>query len=125
MFVAPETTTTYRFEFLTEIGCLVTEEVTVTVRQEENLYIPNTFSPSSPAPNNRFSVLGPGKALLKSMDIYDRWGNLVYNQQSGNPEGWDGRINNAIALPGLYIYRIVYGQLGEETEITGQITLLP
>ena len=125
VLVAPETTTTYRFEFLTEIGCLVTEEVTVTIRQEENLYIPNTFSPSSPAPNDRFTVLGPGRALLKSFNIYDRWGNLVYNLESGNPEGWDGKINNTTALPGLYIYRIVYGQLGVETALTGQVTLLP
>ncbi len=96
--VTPKVTTTYNFEFTTEIGCFISEEVTITVRQEENLYVPNTFSLSGPAPNNRFCVLGPGRSLLKSMDIYDSWGNLVYDLQSGDPEGWDGRINNTNAM---------------------------
>ena len=124
--ITPTETTTYRFEFLTRIGCTLSEEVTITVLQDEDLYIPNTFSPSSSAPNNAFNVLGPGSQLLLSMQVYDRWGNLVHNDDNPTQNsGWDGRINNQKAIPGLYLYKITFGQNGSVTTMSGQVTLLP
>ena len=124
--ITPTETTTYRFEFLTRIGCTLSEEVTITVLQDEDLYIPNTFSSSSSAPNNAFNVFGPGSQLLLSMQVYDRWGNLVHNDDNPTQNsGWDGRINNQKAIPGLYLYKITFGQNGSVTTMSGQVTLLP
>ena len=39
------------------------------------------------------------------MKIYDRWGNIVFESEDME-YGWDGKINNVKAMPGMYSYFI-------------------
>jgi gliding motility-associated-like protein len=66
---------------------------------------PNAFTRfSCPGQNDEFRVLY--RSVNKfSMLIYNRWGRKVYS--SSNPEeGWDGKIGNQKAEPGVYFYKI-------------------
>lgn len=70
-------------------------------------YIPNAFAPNGQSGNRLFSVhYKPDKVQsVVSMDIFDRWGNLVFQAQGDN--GWDGQVRSQAAAAGVYLYRVV------------------
>jgi len=60
-----------------------------------------------------------------SLEIYDRWGNLIY-EEKGDQASWDGRDNQRkIVQQGVYFYRLLYiDSLGEEFELFGNVSVL-
>ncbi len=70
--------------------------------------MPNAFSPNGDGKNDFLNPdLQPGQTLLV-MEIFDRWGKLVYNN-TNLEKGWDGRYpNGAAADIGTYMYYIKY-----------------
>jgi gliding motility-associated-like protein len=72
-----------------------------------NYYFPNAFQPSSL--DNRLFQLFFDKPLQYTLFIYDRWGNLLYqeNLTSDSNQGWDGTFQNKLCSPGVYIWRAV------------------
>lgn len=74
---------------------------------KEEVYLPNAFSPLSQNTNNIFKPFyDPDLEFLYfQLIITDRWGNLVFS--SNSPEnGWNGRVHNQYANPGIYIFRL-------------------
>jgi len=64
------------------------------------LFIPNAFSPNGDGLNDEFKPIGYGLKDFE-MDIYNRWGELVFRSKKPN-ETWTGEN----ALPGYYMYMI-------------------
>jgi gliding motility-associated-like protein len=60
-----------------------------------------------------------------SMEIFDRWGTLVYFTRD-ILKGWDGTVKGQMAENGVYIYKIkIVGANGEgKKEYIGHVTLL-
>ncbi len=91
-------------------GCIAVDSVHIGVIRNRNVYIPNVFSPNSDGINDVFTIFGaiPNVQRVSSFRIFDRWGNLVYEQKDFLPNdesaGWDGRVNGAFAPNGVYIY---------------------
>ncbi|NJL74727.1 MAG: gliding motility-associated C-terminal domain-containing protein [Saprospiraceae bacterium] len=87
------------------------------------MYIPNAFSPDGDGINDFFSVFSDSKATrLKSLAIYDRWGNLLfqsYDLPLNQPErGWNGTTSSGVRVPtGTYIYKVEVELLNEKTEL--------
>lgn len=103
-------------------GCMVSDSLWVEVRNR-NLVFPNVFSPNGDGRNEVWTVPGTwpdGSRLV----VYDRWGNLVYEEQSamGRMVGWDGRVSGQVAVDGVYVYMI----LGPDDAVafSGTVTLL-
>lgn len=65
--------------------------------------IPNVFSPNSDSWNDFFRIPGIEGFPNSSIEIYNRWGNLIY-QSLDYKGGWDGRINNEPVSEGTYYY---------------------
>ena len=59
------------------------------------------------------------------MQIFDRWGTLVYSTKDIN-KGWDGTVKGQKAADGVYIYSVkVIGDNGVgKKEFKGHVTLL-
>ena len=96
-------------------GCSATDSVVV----ENNCFmnIPNVFSPNGDGLNDYFfprSLLTKGLATFK-MEIYNRWGQQVFQSESLDGRGWDGRLNGVPQPEGVFIYRL------SATFIDGQI----
>ena len=87
-------------------GCIGTDTIFVPENCPELFYVPSAFSPDNDGKNDYFS---PVAAFIMNykMDIYTRWGELVYHTEDLN-KPWDGIFNNKKALAGLYIYNIRY-----------------
>jgi len=87
-------------------------------------FIPSGFSPNGDNLNEVFIVNGLERFRNFTMEVYDRWGNAVYeydNNGRTDPEWWDGlstgsrTIKKGELVPaGTYYYVIEYNEAGRE-----------
>jgi gliding motility-associated-like protein len=109
-----------------EYGCIDTVYKVLEIAEDVNVFIPNSFTPNGDGINDVFNIKGIG--LLSErflMQIYDRWGNLIYQTKDIN-KGWDGTIKGVPAPEGVYIYQVRVigtGNVGKK-EFKGHVTLL-
>jgi len=112
-----------------EAGCteLISTYVKVEAIRERLLYIPNVFYPNSTNIDNAtFKVFSNDVIVGLSIEIYDRWGGQIYaSNEIGEINGWDGRSNGDILMPGVYVYIInVAFDDGTSVQESGDITIL-
>ena len=93
--VQPQFTTTYLATASNEGGCTSRDRVTVTVICDgSNYFVPNTFTPNNDGMNDVFYPRGTGLFTIKSMKIFNRWGEIVYQRNDMMPNdasaGWNG-----------------------------------
>ncbi len=105
-------------------GCDAVGSIFVEVDRNRNVFIPNVFSPNGDPENSEFRVFAcTGVEMIESVQIFDRWGNMVY-QSNGMPpvcEGgtviWDGTFQGEVVDIGVYVYAI-------EVSFQDDVTLL-
>lgn len=90
-------------------GCVLTDEIRLSISKENRVYAPNVFNPDAGAPNNRFYLsCGQGVVNIKRLFIADRWGELLYDQTDVLPnspdDGWDGYYRGKVMHPDTYIF---------------------
>lgn len=89
-------------------------------------YIPNSFSPNSDGINDLFIPKGIGIEDF-NMQIFNRWGQLLFTASSVN-DGWDGTYNGNEVPLGVYIYKLSYSisenDFRQHKYSTGRVTLL-
>ncbi len=101
-------------------GCLVSDTIDVLV-SGESFYLPDAFTPDADGLNDVFVPKGSG-ILHYEMNIYNRWGQLVFH---GRDKGWNGEFVENPAPSGLYVYLINYQtESGAEKQHKGTITLM-
>lgn len=125
----PSRTTRYIVAVRDTAGCVVRDEITISVLREPRLYIPNVFAPGSSANGAFFVSSGPEVVNVRSMRIYDRWGDCVFETFDAMPNnpavGWDGRWRGQNAAPGVYAYVIELEYSDGTVEIrAGDVTLV-
>ncbi|MFN0215637.1 MAG: gliding motility-associated C-terminal domain-containing protein [Saprospiraceae bacterium] len=89
----------------------------------DSLRIPNAFTPNGDGYNDVFRVVKhEGAEVVSSLEIYDRWGEKVYENQ-GNAF-WDGTIDGQPAPSDVYVYivKLTCGELVGKR--VGDVTLL-
>jgi gliding motility-associated-like protein len=110
--------------------CKGTDQILVELERNRNVYIPNTFTPNDDGKNDLFTAFtGPGVSKINSFDVYDRWGNHLYNtkdiSQGDDSKGWDGSYKAQTMDPGVYVYIIQISFIdGSVLTYRGDITLL-
>lgn len=112
-------------------GCTSETSQFVEVKNDFNIFIPNSFTPNADGLNDKFlPVFSPYGLDAKTyeMEIYDRWGHVIFNTKDYT-KGWDGTLNNKTDLPlkeDSYTYRIRYKDLdGRVYNKTGIVVMLP
>jgi gliding motility-associated-like protein len=106
-----------------EIGCTDTVTKPIYIKPEFYFYAPNSFTPNSDRFNNEYevSVIGATEFLFQ---IFDRWGNLVY-ETTDMYFRWDGTYKNEIAFDAVFVYRaVVVDRELMPHEYRGHITVL-
>lgn len=107
-----------------EFGCTAEDSVWVNPVPCCDVMVPTAFSPNGDGLNDYFNImLQPGQ-LIVSFQIFDRMGNMVYD--NNNPQGWNGLdMNGNTVAQAVYFYRIVYSCTDKENyERKGDITLV-
>lgn len=109
-------------------GCETEKSINIIVINRGRVFIPNVMTQEGP--NSIFKVYaGKGVRSIDFMRIYDRWGELVYEQKNLDSErdGWNGGLKNSSKkmLPGVYVYLVQVTFLNGETQLfRGDVTLL-
>ena len=102
---------TYQARYEPDTTCLVsgTYSVVRTIcrSEEEVMYVPNVFSPGSGGANAVFQVFPMRFVRIRSMQVFNRWGSLVYDYRGETPE-WDGAVRGQAGPPDVYTYWIEY-----------------
>jgi gliding motility-associated-like protein len=88
-------------------GCLID---TVIVISSNNVFIPNVFTPNGDGINDLFAIQieAAAQSRLTRFDVFDRWGNLVYDGVEHAPDydlpAWDGTVSGKYVAQGVYVY---------------------
>lgn len=122
----------YLLEVTNEVGCSDTASVNIRVSKDFNFYVPNIFTPNGDDQNDLFYVFSRAQATLSEFQVFDRWGNLIFERRDVLPNepsfGWDGTFangNGQLMNPGVYVYRVVIlFPDGSERLIHGDVTLV-
>jgi gliding motility-associated-like protein len=116
------------------VVCADTLKRTVKALQGGVTRVPNAFTPSPNGPSkgvpgaNTFNdvFLPQVKGAEEfNMQVYDRWGNLIFESNDSNT-GWDGYDKNGKLLPaGVYVYKLTLRLSdGQRTTQIGDITMI-
>jgi len=105
-------------------GCIVLDTLSLEV-YDEFLGVPTAFTPNGDGENDLFRPLNLAPQYIKNFKIFNRWGQLLYDDTALNGGGWDGTINGAVQARDVYVYILTY-QLpqAEVQEIRGTFMLV-
>jgi gliding motility-associated-like protein len=108
---SPKQNITYTVTATNDGACVARDQVTVTmICDNGNVFIPNTFSPNSNGTNDAFYPRGSGIMSVKSMKVFNRWGQIVFQRSNFDPnnaaQGWDGKFNSVDVQTDVYVYLI-------------------
>lgn len=124
----PAETTTYTLTVEAPGGCTATDSLTVAVLKVRNVYIPNVFSPNDDGINDFFSVYGGVEVSEVKLEIYSRWGELVFRSigaANDDTGGWDGRFKGDVVSPGVFVWRAeVLFFDGVRLDYSGNVTVV-
>ena len=126
----PEYTILYTLTATDSAGCTAIAYTQVQVDRRRAIYAPNAFSPNADGHNDTFILYGlPDRVEIRVLQVFDRWGELVYEARSLTPgdelRGWDGRIKEQLAPPAVYVYQAeVEWSDGRREWIKGEFVLM-
>lgn len=106
-----------------QYGCADTTEQTLNITQVIN--IPTVFTPDGDGNNDLF-LIENGTNGSMTIEIFDRWGNRVFNKEAREIR-WDGRTNNGTQLDAgtyYYVLNLDVFALQKPTTQTGFLTLI-
>ena len=110
-------------------NCATTDTLNITVIKDRKIFIPNIISPGTIG-NETFYVQGSQVSISSlSVQVYDRWGSLIYQCLDGLPNdtdcGWDGTFNDVRVQSGVYVYFVEVEFIdGEVLGYTGDVTVV-
>jgi gliding motility-associated-like protein len=130
----PFVTTNFTVTVVDSNGCVGTDIVQVRVVKNLKLHAPNVFTPfNGDGINDFFNVwVSKGVDFIELLEIYDRWGNLVFQGVDGVDfnrndfnSGWDGIFKGQKVNPGVFVWRAGVRWLdGTFSNYAGDVTVI-
>ena len=103
-------------------GCSDGASIYVIV-EKTSIMIPNAFSPNQDGVNDYFHPLGTGYEL-ESFQVFNRYGQIVYQTIDGDAQGWDGTFKGVEQETGVYSFVCIYTVDGTIKQEKGNVTLI-
>lgn len=131
ILVKPANTNTYFLQITDANGCKGESRVKISVEKPRGVYVPTAFSPNGDSANDLLLIHGKSLQVRNILifRIYDRWGELVYQDQNFNvndtSRGWDGLFRGNACDPGVYVWHLEaeYAD-GFKEVLSGSVTLV-
>jgi len=117
----------YDIAIIDTAGCMI-QRLVLLDQQNCPIYIPNVFSPNADGVNDTWSIYTGSdiQSSYVSIQVYDRWGNLIYRNpnllQGGT--GWDGNYKNQPVPNGVYTYLVSLDGVYGEVTLSGDVTVI-
>ena len=126
----PVVNSTYTVEVKNSIGCATVDQINIIVLcADGKIYIPNAFTPNNDGRNDWFYVIGNGVQTIKTFQIFDRWGKVIFDRRNipanSKTDGWNGQVNSVDLPIGVYPYivEVICGD-GALYKLNGSVTLI-
>ena len=117
-------TTNFSVLNTTNNGCTSNDDVTITVRSESLVLVPNAFSPNNDQVNDVLRITTFNVTDLLTFDVYNRWGQKVFATTTLT-DGWDGKLKGTEQEMGVYVYVVrVRAKDGTEYQQKGNFSLI-
>ena len=103
-------------------NCIVRDSLFVTFEtcpedtQFCQAYLPNSFSPNGDGINDGLQLLTDCELQFFEMEVYDRWGNLVFSTTDVR-QAWDGTANGKLLDTGVYLWTVRYQFIGQDFSV--------
>jgi CHU_C Type IX secretion signal domain len=127
----PLSETRYVVTLIDKNGCQITDDIIIKVIFTKGYIAPNIFNPQSNTGNNLFTIYSIQNSIEKinKLNIYDRWGNLVFTQKDFQPDepmfGWDGSISGQSIVNGVFVWVAELLYKDQSTEVVkGDVTII-
>ncbi len=131
IWARPYQTNTYKITVTDENGCRGSDDITVNVLKPRGVYVPTGFTPNDDLNNDILIVYGKSRQVqnVVSFRVYDRWGELLYEDQNFNvnddSRGWNGQFRGKPCDPGVYVWYVeVEYRDGYREALSGNVTLI-
>lgn len=129
--VRPVRDMTYAVLIQSADGCYTVDSIRVIVEPKKPVYVPSAFSPNSDGINDEFVIYANAGVVanIPLFQIYDRWGELVFEKRDILPNdpafGWNGVFRGKEMDPAVFVW---YAQIDfiDDTSIQlkGDVTLV-
>lgn len=102
---SPDTTMYYYLTATDVNGCISIDSIQIKVDScETDIFIPNVFSPDGDGKNDQWVIKGIGNNGW-DVQIFNRWGELMYQTDKPAEKYWDGRTFSGVQLnSGVFYY---------------------
>jgi gliding motility-associated-like protein len=115
----------YQLTVSNGFDCSTTDEIEI--KKDCYTDIPNSFTPNGDGVNDYFfprQLLSQGVVGF-NMQVFNRWGQVIFEATNANGRGWDGKFNEKEQPQGVYIYQIqVSLKNGRSENYKGNVTLI-
>lgn len=127
--VYPQYSIIYEIYAEDENGCNDTDMLRVTVEKPRLAVVPEGFTPNGDNMNDVLLVHGLKNTRVLNFQVFDRWGELVYEASDfmvNDAIGWDGMFKGKPAPEGVYVWhmQVEYPFDKEQEVFMGQTTLI-
>ncbi len=119
----PSSEITYTATAFNELGCSVTDQITIRLENCGKLTMPAAFSPNGDSVNDAYGLIHQFYDELRAFRIFDRYGKLIFETTDGT-ERWDGSYKGEVLPMGVYVYWVEALCSGEVLQAKGNVTLV-
>ncbi|MCB9356097.1 MAG: gliding motility-associated C-terminal domain-containing protein [Lewinellaceae bacterium] len=129
-YAKPPESQTYTIRLIDTSGCVASDDIRIAVVRNKRVFFPNIIKPSSEEANDAFTVFaGPEVSNIRTMQIYDRWGEMLFENTNFDPNipqyGWNGHAKGKEVNPGVYVYVVEVEFIDGSTEVySGDVTVV-
>ncbi len=110
-------------------GCRASDRILIQVSRQRHIYTPTAFTPNDDGENDRFTLYAKGVKEIRSLSIFDRWGDEVFLRKNFQPNdeslGWDGTFRGSPLTPAVFVWTAEVEFLDGEVEVIyGDVTVI-
>ncbi|MBE0675333.1 MAG: T9SS type B sorting domain-containing protein, partial [Bacteroidales bacterium] len=112
----------YVVEVIDNNQCIIHDTTLLVSTNESCLKIPTTFTPNGDGINDTWEIVNMDLYPESTMEIFNRWGDLLYQASPYYGNEWDGTFNDR-EMP-IDSYHFVLRPGGGRKPITGNVTII-
>jgi gliding motility-associated-like protein len=126
-YSAPQREVTQQVQYTVtdSFGCQQSIIKPIIIYSSCTVFIPNAFTPNNDGKNDVFGVINAVKADQFQLNIYNRWGGLVFHSNNWK-DTWDGRVRGLHQAAGTFVWFVKYvdKRTNEKVERKGTVVLI-
>ena len=124
--LTPTTEQFYKVKVKNNAGCVTVDSLLVRIFDEHDIYIAGGFTPNNDGKNDKVFPFLVGINSFHYLKIFNRWGNLVFQTTSVDPQmGWDGKYQGRDQPADTYTWVVeAEGNSGKVFRKSGSLILI-